>query len=104
MAASAPTSQASLLSHNKSHYSHAQQQLLQILSDESNADSIAWLPHGLAFIIVDRHKLISDVLPKYFDKIKYTSFTRKLKRWQFVRVPSGDGGVAFYNKVRRIVT
>lgn len=79
-------------------------QLLHILSEESNADAIQWLPHGLAFIILDRHKLITQVLPKYFDDtIKFTSFTRKLKRWQFVRIPTGEGDAAFYNKVRYTV-
>jgi len=77
-------------------------QLMQILSDDSNSDAIAWMPHGLTFVIHNRDKLISEILPHYFgEKIKFTSFTRKLKRWSFVRVPTGDGDAAFYNKVRK---
>jgi len=74
-------------------------QLMQILSDDSNSDAIAWMPHGLTFVIHNRDKLISEILPHYFgEKIKFTSFTRKLKRWSFVRFPTGDGDAAFYNK------
>lgn len=66
------------------------QRLMEILSEPSNADAITWLPHGQAFIIKDRQKFSSQVLPKYFRKTKYTSFTRKLNRWNFSRVNRGS--------------
>ena len=78
-------------------------QLFQILSDESNSDSIVWHPNGLAFTIHNRQKLVSEILPRCFgDEIQYISFTRKLKRWRFVRVSSSNGEATFYNKVRSI--
>lgn len=61
-----------------------------MLSEPSNADAITWLPHGRAFIIKDRQKFSNHVLPVYFRKTKYTSFTRKLNRWNFSRVNRGS--------------
>ena len=58
------------------------QRLMSILSDEKNADSICWLPHGKAFIIRDRALFAEKVMPRFFSrKSKYSSFTRKLNRW-----------------------
>jgi HSF-type DNA-binding len=57
-------------------------QLMDILADERSKDSISWLPHGKAFILIDKKKLASTILPEYFGKSsKFTSFTRKLNRW-----------------------
>jgi hypothetical protein len=74
------------------------QRLMEILSDPSNSDAIAWLPHGKAFIIVNREKFATKVLPKYFRKTKYTSFTRKLNRWNFNRVTRGPELGAYYHE------
>lgn len=65
------------------------QKLMEILNEVSNQNSIAWLPHGKAFLIINRQKFANEVLPKYFRKTKYTSFTRKLNRWNFTRVIRG---------------
>lgn len=74
------------------------QRLMEILSDPSNHDAISWLPHGRAFIIVNRQKFANMVLPKYFRKTKYTSFTRKLNRWNFTRVTRGPELGAYYHE------
>ena len=63
--------------------------LMHMLSDQSSADVITWLPHGQAFVILRPGFLTDYVLPNYFDSddkrrkgaMKYTSFTRKLNRW-----------------------
>lgn len=74
----------------KSHNIHREmifpQILMRILSDPANADSITWLPNGKAFVIINAEKFTKNVLPKYFGKTKYASFTRKLCRWNFSRV------------------
>mmetsp|Transcript_30852 Transcript_30852/g.46815 ORF Transcript_30852/g.46815 Transcript_30852/m.46815 type:complete len:250 (+) Transcript_30852:169-918(+) len=74
------------------------QKLMEILSDASNNKAIAWLPHGKAFVILNREKLSNEVLPKYFRKTKYTSFTRKLNRWNFARVNRGSELGAYYHE------
>lgn len=74
------------------------QRLMEILSEPTNADAITWLPHGKAFIIINRQKFANYVLPKYFRKTKYTSFTRKLNRWNFTRVTRGPELGAYYHE------
>ncbi|KAL7542391.1 hypothetical protein ACHAXR_011741 [Thalassiosira sp. AJA248-18] len=72
--------------------------LFDIISSERYAHIIAWLPHGRGFIIHDKQRFASMILPMYFDGAKFTSFTRRLKRWSFVRVPRGPELGAYYNK------
>lgn len=56
--------------------------LMEVLQDESNSESIRWLPHGRAFIIYNKKLFEAEVMPKFFPrKSKYSSFTRKLNRW-----------------------
>mmetsp|Transcript_26426 Transcript_26426/g.47749 ORF Transcript_26426/g.47749 Transcript_26426/m.47749 type:complete len:288 (+) Transcript_26426:117-980(+) len=74
------------------------QKLMQIVSDESTNDVVAWLPHGKGFQIYKKRKFASDVLPKAFKQSKYTSFTRKLNRWGFTRVTRGPETGAYYHK------
>jgi hypothetical protein len=56
------------------------------------------LPHGKAFIIYQKKKFANEILTKYFKESKYTSFTRKLNRWGFVRVTKGPEIGAYYHK------
>eukprot|EP00545_Synedropsis_sp_CCMP1620_P010312 CAMPEP_0119016754 /NCGR_PEP_ID=MMETSP1176-20130426/14335_1 /TAXON_ID=265551 /ORGANISM="Synedropsis recta cf, Strain CCMP1620" /LENGTH=179 /DNA_ID=CAMNT_0006970281 /DNA_START=12 /DNA_END=548 /DNA_ORIENTATION=- len=74
------------------------QRLMEMLSEPTNVDAITWLPHGKAFIIINRQKFANSVLPKYFRKTKYTSFTRKLNRWNFTRVTRGPELGAYYHE------
>lgn len=71
---------------------------MQVVSDESTNDVIAWLPHGKGFQIYKKKKFASDVLPTAFKKTKYTSFSRKLNRWGFTRVTRGPETGAYYHK------
>mmetsp|Transcript_3115 Transcript_3115/g.4541 ORF Transcript_3115/g.4541 Transcript_3115/m.4541 type:complete len:558 (+) Transcript_3115:93-1766(+) len=73
--------------------------LYDIVSDEKNVDIIKWLPGGKAFIIVDKKRFANEVLPKHFQQSQFTSFTRKLSRWRFTRVPRGPFIGAYYNKL-----
>jgi len=77
------------------------QRLYDILSDERNAACIGWLPHGQGFIIKNRKRFAAEVLPRYFKQTKYTSFTRKLNRWDFTRVTRGPELGAYYHKFFR---
>merc|ERR1719189_555247 len=53
--------------------------IMDILS--SHEDTITWLPRGNAFVIIDKEKLINNVLPLYFKHIQYRSFVTRLFRW-----------------------
>lgn len=71
---------------------------MEILDDEKNHETIAWLPHGRAFVVLRRKALEQKILPKYFHKqSKYSSFTRKLNRWGFIRVTRGPETGAYYH-------
>jgi hypothetical protein len=75
------------------------QRLMAILCDERNSDAICWLPHGRAFIIRNRKLFAEKIMPRFFPrKSKYSSFTRKLNRWNFVRVSSGPELGAYYHE------
>lgn len=74
------------------------QKLMDMLADPSNNDAIAWSPHGKSFFIVNREKFSDAVLPKYFRKTKYASFTRKLNRWNFKRVAKGSDAGSYYHE------
>lgn len=47
---------------------------------------IAWDSNGRAVIIRNKEQLINTLLPEFFCKSKFSSFTRKLYRWGFRQV------------------
>ncbi|KAL7549642.1 hypothetical protein ACHAWF_012908 [Thalassiosira exigua] len=75
-----------------------------IVSDKSTDDCIHWLPCGTRFVISDKKKFAKDVLSRFYGPskskpgAKYTSFTRRLTRWSFTRVPRGPYLGAYYNE------
>jgi len=73
-------------------------QLHDILSNEAYYNIIRWLPHGKSFVILKKQKFVEAVSTKYFKETKYTSFTRKLNRWQFIRVSRGPDTGAYHHK------
>jgi hypothetical protein len=75
------------------------QKLMSVLDTEQFSDIITWLPHGKGFIILQKKKFASDVMPIYFKHSKFTSFTRKLNRWGFTRVSRGPETGSYYHKV-----
>lgn len=87
-----------LLKHKKSG-NNFPARLHRVLSDEENADVITWMPHGRAFKIREKDKLISIVLPKYFVCKKYESFSRQLNGWGFKRLhQSGADNGCYYHE------
>jgi hypothetical protein len=70
---------------------------MKVLSDERNADVIAWTSSGTAFRIENSKKFVSDILPRHFKNAKFSSFTRKLHRWGFMRHYRGEDAGAFYH-------
>ena len=71
--------------------------LHNVVTDPATDDCIHWLTCGTRFIISDKKKFATDVLPRFYGPAKFTSFTRRLKRWSFARVPSGPFMGAYYN-------
>jgi len=72
--------------------------LMEIVSNPRNQEYIQWICHGKAFMIKDRKKFISDVLPRYFfAEAKYTSFTRRLNRWRFKCYSTSPKSCVYYH-------
>jgi len=60
--------------------------LHKILSEPTHSDVITWMPHGRAWRIIDKERLVSEVIPSYYVCKKYESFTRQLNGWGFKRL------------------
>lgn len=60
--------------------------LYAVLALPASQHILAWLPDGKRFAIRDKALFVSQILPRHFDNAKYSSFTRRLKRWNFERV------------------
>jgi len=51
--------------------------------EEDISHIVSWLPHGRGFTIHDKKRFAAEVLPRHFKVAKFTSFTRRMNRWQF---------------------
>ncbi len=71
--------------------------LHEIVTDPATDDCIHWLTCGTRFMISDKKKFADDILPRFYGHAKFTSFTRRLKRWSFTRVPSGPFMGSYHN-------
>ena len=80
------------------HISFAVNDVSKIISDPKNYHIISWLPHGRGFSIHDKQRFATEILPYHFEGAKFTSFTRRLKRWNFERVSRGPEMGAYYSK------
>jgi hypothetical protein len=70
---------------------------MTVLSDPKFHHIIEWLPSGKSFVIYKPKAFATDILPSRFKSAKYSSFTRKLHRWGFVRhFRGGDSGAFFH--------
>ncbi len=59
---------------------------MEILDKNDTSDIISWLPNGKTFRIHDAKRLVSEVLPIYFQEISnptFQAFRRRMKHWQF---------------------
>ena len=63
--------------------------LHKMITNETHSGCIVWLPDGQGFGIPSKQAFTDDILPKYFGQSKFSSFTRRLKRWGFVRKGGG---------------
>ena len=79
------------------------ERLMSVLSNERLSDIITWLPNGKSWCIHDTKRFESEVMPNYFGKAncKYSSFKRRLNRWEFHRVSSGIEKGAYYHPLFR---
>lgn len=58
---------------------------------------ITWQPHGRAFRIKNTTLFEKDVMDKFFNQSKYSSFTRQLNLWDFQRIKKGVDIGCYYH-------
>eukprot|EP00567_Pseudictyota_dubia_P004406 CAMPEP_0197435682 /NCGR_PEP_ID=MMETSP1175-20131217/3244_1 /TAXON_ID=1003142 /ORGANISM="Triceratium dubium, Strain CCMP147" /LENGTH=615 /DNA_ID=CAMNT_0042964785 /DNA_START=113 /DNA_END=1960 /DNA_ORIENTATION=- len=50
---------------------------------------ISWLPDGKSFMVRDPETFTKEIVPLFFKRTKFSSFTRKLYRWGFRQINRG---------------
>lgn len=69
-----------------------------VQDDEAHSDiGISWLPNGKSFCIHNKKQFTKIVLPKYFNNIQFSSFTRQMRRWGFKAVQGFQRNSASYS-------
>ncbi len=74
-------------------------EMLDCVSGTSHVDIVSWLPHGRAFLVRDRIRLVQEVLPIFFDcQREFTSFQRQLNIYGFMRLtkPGPDQNACYH--------
>mmetsp|Transcript_26295 Transcript_26295/g.73446 ORF Transcript_26295/g.73446 Transcript_26295/m.73446 type:complete len:428 (+) Transcript_26295:807-2090(+) len=71
---------------------------MKVLSNPNFKHIITWMPSGRSFTILKPKDFVAEILPEHFKSAKYSSFTRKLHRWGFMRHYRGEEAGAFYHK------
>jgi hypothetical protein len=57
-----------------------------MISDPKSSEAIQWQPHGRAWKVINKEKLVEEVIPRYFVQTKYESFARQCSGWGFKRL------------------
>ncbi|CBJ31744.1 Heat Shock transcription factor [Ectocarpus siliculosus] len=76
-------------------------QKLFTLVEEEDSEIVEWLPDGLAFRVKDIQRFSCEVLEKYFNHSKFTSFQRQLNLYQFKRRKGAHAGAFHHPSFRR---
>lgn len=71
---------------------------MKVLSSKEFSHIISWLPSGKSFVILKPKLFTLQILPGHFKSAKYSSFTRKLHRWGFMRHYRGEEAGAFFHE------
>ena len=74
-----------------------------LLEEHLHDDVISWQPHGLCFLVHKRDEFVQEVMPKYFNQSKFSSFLRQLNLYGFTRLlaPGPDKGAYYHRRFLR---
>ena len=64
------------------------EKLFALLEIQDFQDIMCWHPSGDAFYIYDQSAFVSQVMAVHFQRAKFESFTRRMRRWGFRRIES----------------
>lgn len=74
--------------------------MLTELEAEGRSDIVSFLPHGRAFLVHKMDTFLKNILPKYFsEQSKWSSFSRQLNLYGFLRVSGGPDAGAYYHEL-----
>jgi HSF-type DNA-binding len=69
-----------------SHFPSILHLILARADDEGYSHIISWQSHGRSFMVHDRERLVTDVMPLYFRQTRFASFQRQLNLYGFIRI------------------
>ena len=72
--------------------------MLHEVEKKNLTNVVSWLPHGRAFAVHDIKRFKTEVMGKYFQQSKITSFHRQLNLYDFVRITAGLDRGAYYHE------
>ena len=70
---------------------------MEILNEDCYKGIMEWLPDGSGFVILNKKRCQKEVLPLYFKLTKYSSFTRRLNRWNFMLRKHGHSKALYFH-------
>lgn len=60
--------------------------MLDAVDKEGLTDIVSWQPHGRAFAVHDIQRFVYQIMPRFFQQHKYSSFQRQLNLYGFMRL------------------
>jgi hypothetical protein len=75
------------------------QRMLKDTEEEGLTNIVSFLPHGRAFRVHDVDRFVKEIMPRYFNQSKWSSFTRQLNLWGFLRITTGPDVGGFYHEL-----
>jgi len=60
--------------------------MLEAADKEGLTDIVSWQPHGRAFCVHNTQRFVDQIMPRFFQQHKYSSFQRQLNLYGFMRL------------------
>jgi HSF-type DNA-binding len=71
-------------------------------NQDTNQDTIAWLPHGRAFRVLRPSDFERNVMPNYFGHARYSYFLSNIRQSGFKHLTHGPDKGCLYHEVRKV--
>jgi hypothetical protein len=73
------------------------QRILDKLEADGETDVVGWLPHGRAFLVYDPSRFVNELMPRFFNQSKFSSFQRQLHMYSFNRITASGRDKGAYH-------